>query len=69
MLRGCINARQRGPSGAGLKGFDKVLIISKTIFLLYSCGEAEFDNDIDNHDSLLCKTSDLSVVFGFLQGA
>ena len=39
--------------------------ISKTIFLLYSCEEAEFDNG----GSPLCKTSDLNVVFGFLQGA
>lgn len=68
MLRRCINARQLGPSGAGLKGFDKVLI-SKTIFLLYACEEAEFDNDTDNHGSPLCKTSDLNVFFGFLQGA
>ena len=43
--------------------------ISKTIFLLYSCEEAESDNDTDNDGSPLCKTSELNVVFGFLQGA
>lgn len=59
---------QLGLSGAWLKGFDKVLIISKTIFLLY-CEEAESDNDTDNDGSPLCKTSELNVVFGFLQGA
>lgn len=59
---------QLGLSGAWLKGFDKVLFISKTIFLLYSCEEAEFDNDTDNDGSPLYKTSDLNVVFGFLQG-
>lgn len=69
MSQGCIDARQLGPPGAGLKGFDKVLIISETIFLLYSCEEAEFNNDTDNDGSPLCKTSDLNVVFGFLQGA
>lgn len=61
--------RQLGLSGAWLKGFDKVLVISKTIFLLYSCEEAESDNDTDNDGSPLCKTSELNVVFGFLQGA